>query len=96
MLHEEVEQPRLWQRVGEVLQHLVGNQVASAALGQKAEGRLLYHSDAKVRISERNTKFTLMFHSEREYLQTAKPIKGTNKRAKNKVHFDVSQRANEQ
>ena len=59
MLHEEVEQSRLGQRVGEVLQHLACDEVASSALGRKAKGRLLYHSVAKVRISERITMLRL-------------------------------------
>ena len=48
MLHEEVEQARLWQRVGEVLQYLACDEVAASALGREAEGGLLYHSNAKV------------------------------------------------
>ena len=44
MLYEEVEQPRLRQRVGEMLKHLASDQVASAAFGREAEGGLLYHT----------------------------------------------------
>ena len=56
VLHEEVEQACLWQRVGEMFQHLASNEVASSALGREAEGDLLYHRVAKVRISERKAK----------------------------------------
>ena len=56
MLHEEVEQSRLWQRLGEMLQHLACNEVAASTLGRKTEGGLLYHRVAKVRISERIVK----------------------------------------
>ena len=56
MLHEEVEQACLWQRLGEMLQYLACDEVASAALGREAKGGLLYHRMAKVRISERKAK----------------------------------------
>ena len=56
VLHEEVEQACLWQRVGEMLQYLACDEVASAALGREAKGGLLYHRVAKVRISERKAK----------------------------------------
>ena len=48
VLHEEVEQARLWQRVGEVFQYLACDEVASSALGCEAEGELLYHSGANL------------------------------------------------
>ena len=50
MLYEEVEQSRLWQRLGEMLQHLACNEVAASTRGGEGEGGLLYHTCAKVRI----------------------------------------------
>ena len=56
VLHEEIKQSHLWKRVGEMFQHLACDEVTSSALGREAEGGLLYHRVAKVRISERKAK----------------------------------------
>ena len=57
----------------------------SSVLELFSANETIFGRSSKVRISERNIKFTLVFHSEQKYLQDAKQIKGTNKRAKNKV-----------
>ena len=63
-----------------MLQHFASNQVAASALSCETKGSLLYHSDAKVLISERNTKFNFDV-SLRARVPKRHSRKGTNKRA---------------
>ena len=49
----------------------------SSTLKLFSANETIFERNSKVRISERNTKLTLVFHSEREYLQDAKQIKNS-------------------
>ena len=44
MLHEEMEQAHLWQRIWEMRQYLLCNKMTTSALGSKRKFCLLYHS----------------------------------------------------